>query len=229
MSSKRIFIALDMPTTEEAETLVAFLGDEGAAYKIGYQLFPLSGYSMARRLVERGKDVFIDAKLFDIGSTVEKGVRSIALLGAQYLTVHADPDSIAGAVQGRGDSDLKILAVTVLTSWDQDMVARHGISESIEALVMRRAEMALEAGADGLIASAREAAMLRERFGDEPLIVTPGIRPSGAALGDQKRVVTPADAIRNGASHLVVGRPVTQAPEPKAALRQIVQDLEGLF
>lgn len=226
MHRDKIIVALDMPTSGEAETIVALLGDEGVFYKIGYQLFPLGGYTLARRLIERGKKVFIDAKLLDIGSTVEKGVRSLTALGADFLTVHADHDAIAGAVEGRADSKLKILAVTVLTSWDQKAVDRHGIDVSIEDLVLRRAEMALEAGADGLIASAREAPMLRERFGDEPLIVTPGIRPSGADAGDQMRVVTPSEAMKNGASHLVVGRPVTQAPEPKAALRSILDELE---
>lgn len=222
---KRIITALDVPTTEEAETLVALLGDQGAAYKIGYQLFPVGGYDLARRLVARDKEVFIDAKLLDIGSIVEKGVRSLTELGAHLLTVHADPDAIKGAVQGRGDSHLKILAVTVLTSWDQAAVASHGIEDSVQDLVLRRAEMALLAGADGLIASAQEVPMLRERFGAAPLIVTPGIRPAGADIGDQKRVVTPAKALADGASKLVIGRPISQASDPKAALAAILEEI----
>jgi orotidine-5'-phosphate decarboxylase len=223
----RIITALDLPTLEEAETLVARLGEEALWFKIGYQLLPLGGYALARRLHGRGKKVFIDAKLLDIGSTVEKGVRSLAELGADLLTVHADPDTVRGAVEGRGGSNLSILAVTVLTSWDEKALRRHGIEESLEATVLRRAEMALDAGADGLIASGREAPMLREHFGDAPMIVTPGIRLQGAGSDDQKRVVTPSQAVRSGADRLVVGRPISQAPDPKAAMRQIVDDLEA--
>jgi orotidine-5'-phosphate decarboxylase len=224
---ERIITALDLPTLEEAETLVARLGEEAVWYKIGYQLLPLGGYAMARRLHGRGKKVFIDAKLLDIGSTVEKGVRSLAELGADYLTVHADPDTVKGAAQGRGGSSLRILAVTVLTSWDQEALRLHGIEGSVEDAVLRRAEMALEAGADGLIASGREAPLLREHFGDDPIIVTPGIRPAGAAPGDQKRVLTPAEAVRSGATHLVIGRPISQAADPKAAFRNIVGELSA--
>ncbi|NNU15859.1 orotidine-5'-phosphate decarboxylase [Parvularcula sp. ZS-1/3] len=223
----KVITALDLTTVEEAEALVALLGDEGVAYKIGYQLFPLGGYALARRLVERGKQVFIDAKLLDIGSTVEKGVRSLTKIGAHLLTVHADGDAIRGAVEGRGDSHLKILAVTVLTSWDQEAVTSHGITDSVPDLVLRRAELALKSGADGLIASAQEAPVLRERFGSEPLIITPGIRPAGSAAGDQKRIVTPSEAIANGASALVIGRPITAAESPRGALTKIYEELEG--
>lgn len=228
MSPKdRIITALDLPTLEEAETLVARLGEEALWYKIGYQLLPLGGYALARRLHGRGKRVFIDAKLLDIGSTVEKGVRSLAELGADLLTVHADPDTVKGAVEGRGGSSLNILGVTVLTSWDKDTLAAHGIGESVEAAVLRRAEMALSAGADGLIASPREAPILRERFGSDPIIVTPGIRPAGSELGDQKRTLTPAEAVKNGADKLVIGRPISGATDPKAAYQAICQELAG--
>lgn len=222
----KIITALDVPTIDEAEALVARLGEHGACFKIGYQLFPLGGYALAERLVAAGKEVFIDAKLLDIGSTVEKGVRSLTNIGAHLLTVHADPDAIAGAVAGRGDSHLKILAVTVLTSWDQNAVKRHGIDGSVKELVLRRASMALEAGADGLIASAQEAPLLREEFGARPLIITPGIRPAGSDAGDQKRVVTPVEALKSGASKLVIGRPISQAEDPGAALADIVADLD---
>lgn len=226
MTSK-IITALDLPTIEQAQGLINSLGHLGASYKIGYQLFPIGGYDLARRLVADGKEVFIDAKLLDIGSTVEKGVRSLTEIGAHLLTVHADPDAIKGAVAGRGDSHLKILAVTVLTSWDQDAVTSHGITDSVQDLVLRRAELALEAGADGLIASAQEVSMLRERFGKDPLIVTPGIRPAGADKGDQKRVVTPSAALEQGASQLVIGRPISQAPDPKAAMAAILDEIGG--
>lgn len=226
MTSK-IITALDLPTIDQAQALIDNLGHLGASYKIGYQLFPIGGYDLARRLVADGKQVFIDAKLLDIGSTVEKGVRSLTEIGAHLLTVHADPDAIKGAVAGRGDNHLKILAVTVLTSWDQDAVTSHGINDNVQDLVLRRAEMALEAGADGLIASAQEVSVLRDRFGEDPLIVTPGIRPAGADTGDQKRVVTPAAALERGASQLVIGRPINQAPDPKAAMAAILDEIGG--
>lgn len=218
MTRDRVITALDLPSISAAEAIVAALGEAGTFYKIGYQLFPLGGYDLARRLGDEGKRVFLDLKLLDIGSTVEKGVRSLADIGASCLTVHADDDAIRGAVQGRGEGDLAILAVTVLTSWDDATVRRHGHAGGAADLVLRRAEIALSAGADGLVASAREARELRARFGSAPLIVTPGIRPAGAEAGDQKRVVTPAEAIALGADHIVIGRPVTAADDPRAAL-----------
>ncbi|MEM9840482.1 MAG: orotidine-5'-phosphate decarboxylase [Pseudomonadota bacterium] len=228
MINDRVITALDLPTIDGARDVVAALGDAGTFYKIGYQLFPLGGYALARELAEQGKNVFLDLKLLDIGSTVEKGVRSLTDLNAAFLTVHADHDAISGAVQGRGNAGLRILAVTVLTSWDQEAVARHGHTESVQELVLRRAEMALSAGADGLIASAQEAPILRERLGSEPLIVTPGIRPAGASAGDQKRVVTPADALKAGADHLVIGRPITAAENPSAALSSILDEIKDV-
>ena len=225
MTTDRIITALDLPTIADAENVISTLGDLGTFYKIGYQLFPLGGYQLASRLVEEGKKVFLDLKLLDIGSTVEKGVRSLTSIGADFLTVHADHDAIKGAVQGRGDSGLKVLAVTVLTSWDQEAVDRHGITEPVEDLAMRRAEMALGAGADGFIASAIEAPKLRARFGAEPLIVTPGIRPAGADVGDQKRVMTPAQALDQGADHLVIGRPITAATDRAAAMQNILDEI----
>jgi orotidine-5'-phosphate decarboxylase len=221
----RIITALDVPTVEEAETLIGRIGEAGSFYKVGYQLLPVGGYGLIERLAAEGRKTFLDAKLLDIGSTVEKGVRSIARLGADLLTVHADRDAIAGAVEGRGASGLRILAVTVLTSWDQAAVEAHGIDEPVEALVLRRARMALDAGADGLVASAREASLLRETFGSDPLIVTPGIRPKGAAPGDQKRVLTPSEALHAGASHLVIGRPISGAPDPRAAIEAIAAEI----
>ncbi|MEE4208585.1 MAG: orotidine-5'-phosphate decarboxylase [Parvularcula sp.] len=222
----RIITALDLPSIDEAEAMVARIGDACSFYKVGYQLLPLGGYALIERLSGEGKKTFLDAKLLDIGSTVEKGVRSISRLGADFLTVHADRDAVRGAAEGRGgDTRLKILAVTVLTSWDQAAVDAHGIAEPVEALVMRRAAMALEAGADGLVASGREAPLLRERFGDGLLIVTPGIRPTGADHGDQKRVLTPKEALGAGASHLVIGRPITGAGDPRAAAEAIAAEI----
>ncbi len=221
----RLIVALDLPSGAEAETLIALLGERVSWFKIGYQLLPLGGYEMARRLHARGKRVFVDAKLLDIGATVERGTRSIAQNGADMLTVHADPDTIRGAVAGRGDAGLEIFVVTVLTSWDQKSLSAHGIDTPLETLVLRRAEMAAELGAHGVIASAEEARAIRERFGDRLRIVTPGIRPRGAAADDQKRIVTPEDAIRAGADRLVVGRPIVKAPAPAEAAGAILAEI----
>lgn len=224
----RLIVALDLPSLAEAETLVALLGEHVSAYKIGYQLLPLGGYELARRLHARGKRVFMDVKLLDIGATVERGVRSIAQNGADMLTVHADPDTVRGAAQGKGDAAIDILAVTVLTSWDANTLAAHGIDTAVEDLVLRRAEIAAEHGADGVIASAREAEAIRARFGDRLKIVTPGIRPTGMDTNDQKRVVTPAMAIHQGADALVVGRPIVAADDPVAEAVKIVNEIASV-
>ena len=218
----RLIIALDLPTTDEANRLVSRLGEDGTFYKIGYQLMPIGGLDLATALSEAGKKVFLDFKFHDIGATVERGVRSVVKLGGDFLTVHAEPDVLKGAVAGRGDDKrLKILGVTVLTSLTQESLADSGIAMKLEDLVLRRAEFAAEAGADGVVASAREAEAIRTRFGAALAIVTPGVRPAGAALDDQKRVVTPAAAIGAGADHLVVGRPVIAAADPAASARAI--------
>lgn len=222
----RLIVALDLPDVREAETAVARLGDRGRFYKIGYQLMPVGGLDLARRLSADGKKVFLDFKLHDIGATVERGARSIARLGADFLTVHAEPDVLEGAVAGRGDDRrLKILAVTVLTSLDQAALARSGIAMDVEDLVLMRAGFAAEAGADGVIASAAEARAIRRRFGDRLLIVTPGVRPAGAAADDQKRVATPAEAIAAGADYLVIGRPIVAAADPAAAAAAILAEI----
>ncbi len=218
----RIIVALDVPTVEEAEVIVTALGVQGRFYKIGYQLFPIGGLDLARRLKDTGKRVFFDFKFHDIGATVERGVRSVTTLGGNFLTVHAEPDVLAGAIAGRGDDpNLKILAITVLTSQSQQSLTAQGIDTPIETLVLRRTEMALEAGADGVVASAQEAHAIRSRFGSEFSIITPGIRPAGAATDDQVRVVTPRDAIHFGADYLVVGRPIVRAPDPVMAHKEI--------
>ena len=218
----RLIIALDLPSTEEAERIVTAIGDQGNFYKIGYQLMPIGGLGLARRLFEKGKKIFLDFKFHDIGATVERGVASVAKFGGDFLTVHAEPDVLKGAVAGRGDDRrLKILAVTVLTSLDQASLAKMGIATPVADLVLKRAEFAAEAGADGVIASAREAAAIKARFGDALMIVTPGVRPAGAGADDQIRVVTPAEAIAAGADHIVVGRPIIAARDPAAAARAI--------
>ncbi|MEL6365218.1 MAG: orotidine-5'-phosphate decarboxylase [Pseudomonadota bacterium] len=222
----RLIVALDLPSVEDAEAMAASLGDAVSFYKIGLQLFPVGAAEFARRLSDAGRNVFLDFKLLDIGATVEKATRSVRQLNVDFLTVHADHDAIAAAAQGRGDDErLKILAVTVLTSQDQEAIERAGYQMSVEDLVLRRADIALQAGADGLVASPHEAAALRARFGDEFEIVTPGVRPAGAATGDQKRVATPAEALKAGATRLVVGRPITEAAEPAAAARAILTEM----
>lgn len=206
--------------------MVEAIGDAAVFYKIGLQLFPLGGAALARALVAAGKQVFLDFKYFDIGATVEKATRSATQLGAHLLTVHAERATVAAAVAGRGgDPTLKILAVTVLTSMDEAAVSEMGWTGSVRDLVMKRAAIAFEEGADGVVASPEEAGALRAAFGPDKLIVTPGVRPAGAALNDQKRVATPEAAIKAGASHLVVGRPVTAADDPAAAAAAIVSGI----
>jgi orotidine-5'-phosphate decarboxylase len=225
-AADRLIVALDLPELRAAEAIVARLGAAGRFYKIGYQLMPIGGLDLARRLSADGKKVFLDFKFHDIGATVERGVKSVVRLGADFLTVHAEPDVLDGAIAGRGDDKrLKILAVTVLTSLDQAALAAAGVASRLEDLVIRRAERAAAGGADGVIASASEAERIRARFGDRLLIVTPGVRPKGAAAHDQKRVATPAAAVRAGADYLVVGRPIVEAGDPAAAAAAIVAEI----
>ena len=224
----RLIIALDTPTIDEARRLIGDLGTDGAFYKIGYQLMPIGGVDLARALSADGKRVFLDFKFHDIGATVERGVKSVCVLGGDFLTVHAEIDCLKGAVQGRGDdARLKILAVTVLTSLTQEKLAASGVSTPLEDLVLARAELAAAAGVDGVVASAREAAAIRARFGDDLLVVTPGVRPAGVARDDQARAVAPADAIAAGADHLVVGRPIANAENPREAALAIQNEIAG--
>ena len=223
---ERLIIALDLPTVDRAQAAIDSVGAAGAFYKIGYQLMPIGGLQLAERLSAAGKKVFLDFKFHDIGATVERGVASVAKLGGDFLTVHAEPDVLKGAVEGRGDDKrLKILAVTVLTSLDQASLARTGIDVPLEDLVLKRAGFAAEAGVDGVVASAREARAIKARFGDDLAVVTPGVRPAGASADDQKRVVTPGDAIRAGADYLVVGRPIVSAPDPRESASAIAREI----
>jgi len=221
----RLIVALDLPSTEAARGLISKLGDAVSFYKIGYQLGFAGGLEFARELIGQGKQVFVDLKLHDIGNTVEKGVESIAKIGATFLTVHAYPQTMKAAVTGKGGSKLKILAVTVLTSYDDKDLRDAGYGSQVSELVKRRAEQARDIGIDGLVCSPEEAAALRGVAGDKMVLVTPGIRPAGASAGDQKRIMTPAKAIGAGADYLVVGRPITEAGDPKAAARSIVEEI----
>lgn len=221
----RLIVALDLPSVEVARTLVSRLGDAVSFYKIGYQLGYAGGLVFARELIDSGKQVFLDLKLHDIGNTVEKGVESVSKLGAAFLTVHAYPQTMKAAVTGKGQSKLKLLAVTVLTSYDDGDLAQAGYALTVRDLAAKRAQQAREAGIDGLVCSPEEAANLRTIVGDQMLLVTPGIRPAGSASGDQKRIMTPTKAISAGADYLVVGRPITEAADPKAASEQIVGEI----
>lgn len=224
----RLFVALDLPSVGEAEALVARLGDTVSHYKIGYQLGYAGGIDFGKSLIAAGKTVFFDLKLHDIDNTVQHGVASIAASGAQYLTVHAYPQTMRAAVAGAKGSQLKILAVTILTSWSEIDVAEAGYSGTTEGLVTAKARQATALGVGGIVCSAREASVLRRAGIPADIeLVTPGIRPAGSAVGDQVRVVTPAEAIRNGADRLVVGRPITGASDPVSAAKAILAEIEA--
>lgn len=227
LSDARCYVALDLPDVDGAEAMVERLGDAVVSYKIGLQLLPIGGVELGQRLKAMGKNIFYDFKFHDIDATVEKATRSIAGLNADLLTVHARPDVMRAAVKGRGDAPLKILGVTVLTSLDHKALRDIGYNDNAESLVMRRVEQAIDAGIDGVVSSPLEAAAIRAIVPDGFLVVTPGVRPKGAAAGDQKRIATPSDALRSGASHLVIGRPITQADDPRAAALSIAQEMRS--
>jgi orotidine-5'-phosphate decarboxylase len=223
----RLIVALDLPTRAQAEDLVETLGDSVGVYKIGLQLLATGGMEMARDLKARGRQVFLDWKLHDIGATVEKATAAIVATGAcDLLTVHAHPQVLAAAVKGRGgERSARILGVTVLTSLNGQDLAELGYGMGVEALVERRIRQVLDSGADGVVASPHEAALARRIGGPDFLVVTPGVRPAGAALDDQARAATPSDALANGASHLVIGRPITAAADPRAAALAIAAEM----
>ena len=221
----RLIVALDLPSVAAADAMVARLGDAVSFYKIGYQLAFAGGLGFAEELARAGKQVFLDLKLHDIGNTVTKGVESVAQLGATFLTVHAYPQTMKAAVEGKKGSTLRILAVTVLTSYDDSDLAAAGYDMSVGELAAARAAQARDTGIDGLVCSAEEVANLRGIVGPGMTLVTPGIRPAGSATGDQKRIMTPAKAIAAGADYLVVGRPVVEAGDPKAAADAIVAEI----
>jgi orotidine-5'-phosphate decarboxylase len=221
----RLIVALDLPGVDAAEAMIARLGDSVSFYKIGYQLAYAGGLPLVRQLAQSGKKVFLDLKLHDIGNTVARGVESVARLGATFLTVHAYPQTMKAAVDGRGGSGLKILAVTVLTSYDDGDLHAAGYRLGVSALVEARAQQAQVLGIDGLICSPEEAARLHKLVGDQLVLVTPGIRPAGVAAGDQKRMMTPGRAIAAGADYLVVGRPVMEAADPRTAAEAIHEEI----
>lgn len=223
----RLIVALDVPIVDAARAMVATLGDSATFYKVGMQLqFASGGMGYVQELLDSGKRVFLDAKLYDIGETIRLAVENVGRMGVDFLTIHANAPTLRAGAEGRGDSALKVLAVTVLTSLGPDDLADLGFGGmSVEDLVLKRARQTVDAGVDGVIASAAEAAAIRAMAGDRLTIVTPGIRRADDALGDQKRPVTPADAIRAGADHLVVGRPITKAGDPRREAEAIQQEI----
>jgi len=232
-ASDTLIIALDVADAATARGLISHLGDTVSFYKIGHELLFAGGLELAAELVSgsgsvAAKRVFLDMKLLDIGNTMERSVANAARMGVDFLTIHGhDTKTVRAAVAGRAGSPLKLLAVTVLTNLDASDLAEHGTSLSPAELVLRRAKIAQDAGADGVIASGHEAAAIRAATGPDFLIVTPGIRPAGSAMGDQTRVMTPSEAIAAGANHIVVGRPITAAADPREAARAILRELEN--
>jgi orotidine-5'-phosphate decarboxylase len=221
----RLIVALDLAEVTAAEAMIARLGDSVTFYKIGYQLAYAGGLPLVGRLADAGKKVFIDLKLHDIGNTVARGVESIAKSGATFLTVHAYPQTMKAAVEARAGSGLKILAVTVLTSYDDGDLHAAGYRFGVSDLVEARAQQAQVLGVDGLVCSPEEAVSLRKVVGHQMVLVTPGIRPAGSATGDQKRIMTPGRAIAAGSDYLVVGRPVLEAADPRAAADAIQAEI----
>jgi len=225
---ERLIVGLDVPTIADAEKVVGTLGDTVGFYKIGYQLAFAGGLEFARELLQSGRKVFLDMKLLDIDNTVAKGVENIARMGVTMLTLHAYPKAMRAAVAAAEGSGLCLLGVTVLTSMDEQDLIEAGYEHDPQTLVLRRAEQARDAGMGGVVCSAAEAAVVRGIVGPDMAVVTPGIRPAGAVHGDQKRVVTPADATRAGASHLVVARPIVAAGEPRSAAEAILREMQAV-
>lgn len=223
----RLIVPLDLPDLDQARAMVEALGQAVSFYKVGLELFASGGMTLARDLKAQGKQVFLDWKLHDIGTTVQRSAAVLADSGCDFLTVHGEPQVMAAAVRGRGRSDLKILAVTVLTSLSDEDLLEMGFTESARSLVERRIHHAVAAGCDGVIASPHEAQLARAIGGPDFLVVTPGVRPDWAARNDQARAATPAQALGAGASHIVCGRPITGANDPQAAALRIVAEMAG--
>jgi orotidine-5'-phosphate decarboxylase len=221
----KLIIALDFATLPEAEAMVRALGDSASFYKIGMELAYGGGLPFAKKLLQEGKQVFLDLKLHDIPTTMTKACANVARLGVQFLTIHAYPQTMIAAKQGALGSSLKLLGVTVMTSYDDNDLTEAGYAFGVKSLVARRAAQARAIGIEGLILSAGELESVRRDVGPDMILVTPGIRPAGAAAADQKRTMTPAAAIKAGADYLVIGRPITQAKNPREAAEAIVADI----
>ncbi|THD68287.1 orotidine-5'-phosphate decarboxylase [Phenylobacterium sp.] len=224
-ADRRLIVPLDVPSVDEARATVAALGDAVSFYKVGLELFATDGMTLAHELKRQGKQVFIDWKLHDIGTTVQRAAAVLAEQGCDFLTVHGEPQVMASAVRGRGASSLKILAVTVLTSLSDEDLPEIGYDSTVRALVERRVHQAIAAGCDGVISSPREASLARAIGGRDFLVVTPGVRPDWSAKNDQARAATPLDALKAGASHIVCGRPITAANDPHAAALRVAAEM----
>jgi len=222
-----IIIALDLDSADEAGRLVERLGDSVGIYKVGMELYAAAGMEFVRKLISAGKQVFLDMKFYDIGETVKRAAAQVARSGVSFLTVHGSAAVMRAAVEGRGAGRLKLLGVTVLTSFDQTDLEDLGYPCPVRDLVALRARKAMEAGLDGLVCSPQEVAEVRGITGPEAILVTPGVRSAGASQGDQKRVATPAEALRHGASYLVIGRQVTRAADPRAEVFRICDEISG--
>jgi orotidine-5'-phosphate decarboxylase len=225
MTHNPIIVALDVDSAEEARALVCRLGGNIGFYKVGMELYAAAGMDFVRELLDQGKEVFLDLKLYDISETVKRAVRVIARTGVRFVTVHASAAVMRAAVEGKGDSGLGILAVTVLTSYDQKDIEDLGYSCSVPLLVQFLAGKAMESKVDGLVASPLEAANIRRIVGPDVTLVTPGVRSPGKATGDQKRVATPAEAIRNGANYVVMGRQITRASDPGGEAARVLEEI----
>jgi orotidine-5'-phosphate decarboxylase len=222
-----VIIALDVESTSQALELLDRIGDAAHFYKVGMELYAVGGMGFVNELLHRGKRVFLDLKLYDIGETVKRATAQIVKSGVSFLTVHGSASVMRAAVEGRGASSTQLLAVTVLTSFDQQDLADLGYETPIAKLVELRVAKAVESGMDGIVCSPLEVANVRRIGGPKLKLVIPGVRSAGAAIGDQKRVATPAEAIRNGADYLVIGRQVTRAADPRAACEQIVREISS--
>ena len=225
MTHNPIIVALDVESAEEARTLVERIGPAASFYKVGMELYAAAGMDFVRELLTGGKAVFLDLKFYDIGETVKRAVAQVARTGVRFLTVHGSGAVMRAAVEGRGSSPLKLLAVTVLTSFDQQDLTDFGYQRRVPELVELLARKAMETSMDGVVVSPLEARLARAVAGPKAILVTPGVRSPGAAKGDQKRVATPADAIRDGADYVVIGRQVTRAADPASAVRQILDEI----
>jgi len=225
MTPNPIIVALDVDSAQEARVLIAKLGKHVNFYKVGLELYTAAGVEFVHELIHDGKDVFLDLKVYDIPETVKRAVAQVARTGVKFLTAHAVGSVMRAAVEGRGDSHLKLLAVTVLTSFGPEDMADQGYACAIPELVALRARKAMEVGMDGIVASPLEAAAVRKIIGRDKVLVTPGVRSAGAAKGDQKRTATPLEAVRDGADYLVIGRQITRAADPADAASRILDEI----
>ena len=225
MTQNHIIVALDVDSAAEARTLVDCLGDRIGFYKVGMELYAAAGMEFAKELRAQGKDVFLDMKFYDIPETVRRAVCQVARAGLQFLTVHGSDAVMRAAVEGRGATDLKLLAVTVLTSFDRADIADLGYPCEVPDLVDLRVRKAMEAGVEGIVASPLDAARVRRIAGPDAILVTPGVRSAGAAKGDQKRVATPAEALRDGADYMVMGRQISRAADPAGEVDRVLEEI----